>query len=186
VHHTLGLIHHQRNDLHSAERHFRIALECDADYPLARISLSKVLLQLHEPAKALPFLESELLRKPGAPEVLTLKGLAHVMAAQWTEAVRTFEDVLAAHPDDTRALLGAANAWMQLRKPDEAAPLLQRAEALAPDAADVYVHLGLLALLRSDRKRARIHFSRALEIEPENHDALHQLRLLETNDSHNA
>ena len=183
VHQIIGLIYHQRGDLHSAERQFRLTLEYDPEYPLARISLAKVLLQLHEAARALPILDSELLRHPDSAEVQVLKGLAHAMAAEWPAAITAFEELLRKEPENTSALLGAANAWIQMKKPDKAGPLLLRAQEVAPESPEVQVHLGLLAMLRSDRTKAAIHFSRALEFEPENHDALQHLRLLRANDT---
>jgi tetratricopeptide (TPR) repeat protein len=83
--------------------------------------------------------------------VLTYELAAACYAARdFDRALRTLAPLLGARPDDVRAARLAGYALLQLRRPEEALPLLQRAAAAAPRDPAIQAALGRAHLQRGD------------------------------------
>lgn len=82
------------------------------------------------------------------------------------EAAEAYAALLAASPDDVRALLGAGAALTALSRYDAAEKELRRALRLAPDLADVHHQLGLVLFKRGVYAAAATELRRAVELDP--------------------
>lgn len=70
-------------------------------------------------------------------------------------------------PDEAMALRGKARVALEKRDADAAAVLLGKAVELAPDFADAWNDLGVLANQRKDLQRAEQYFREALDLSPD-------------------
>jgi predicted Zn-dependent protease len=87
---------------------------------------------------------------PGNPVLTYELAAAHYAARDFDYALRTLMPLLQSHPDDVRFVKLAAYALLQLRRPEEALPLLQRASAAEPGDTAVRLALGRAHLQRGD------------------------------------
>jgi tetratricopeptide (TPR) repeat protein len=178
VHLAIGMIHHDRGDLISAERHLRLALELEPDFPGADLALAQVLLRMGHGARAVQVLRDIVAARPLDRDARYFLGLAHALEMQWTDALAEYHLALQTQPDDAPVLIAAAEVRMQLRQPDEAERLLLTALRAEPGSAPVFIALGRVALMRTHRDRAEDYFRRAVALDPDNAEAQTQLNLL--------
>jgi tetratricopeptide (TPR) repeat protein len=95
--------------------------------------------------------------------VLTYELAAACYAARdFDRTLQTLTPLLHARPDDVRVVKLAGSALLQLRRPDEALPLLQRASAGNPGDPGVQAALGRAHLQRGDFAAAIPLFERVL------------------------
>jgi len=85
---------------------------------------------------------------------------------QLQEAAKTFRAALQLQQDSAEALHGLALVLRDLKTPDEALPLLQRAIILSPERPDFFNDLGLVFQDRSDFAKAVSFHRRAVKIDP--------------------
>lgn len=81
-------------------------------------------------------------------------------------AADAYAALLAASPDDVRALLGAGAALTAMSRYDAAEKELRRALRLAPDLADVHHQLGVVLFKRGVYAAAATELRRAVELDP--------------------
>ena len=86
-------------------------------------------------------LHAALKLAPGHPVLTYELGSAYYSARDYDRAIATLTPLLQAHPDDVRLLAIVGGSWLQLRRPEEALPLLKRAADL--DRADPSHRLAL-------------------------------------------
>jgi putative PEP-CTERM system TPR-repeat lipoprotein len=101
-------------------------------------------------------------------EFLLLRGQALVGLKQFAEAQVALAEADRLRPDDLRAKVASANILVGQGKLDEAEQEVDNALARRPDAADAQVLKGELRRYRRDSEGAVGHFTKALEIDPEN------------------
>ena len=78
---------------------------------------------------------------PGNPALVYELGSAYRSARDYDRAVATLSPLLQAHPDDVRLLEVVGHSLMQLRRPEDALPILQR--AVERDSTDPGLRLAL-------------------------------------------
>jgi tetratricopeptide (TPR) repeat protein len=176
VHYSLGLIYWRRNELSHAERHFRLCIEMQPENIDAALALGETLLREGKAADAVRVLEDAAARVPADTGVQHTLGVARMAAELWEESIASFRTVLTLDPGNAEARIAMAGACMRLRRFDEAELLLK--EVLLADSRSVraIVSLGKLALLKSNKGKAEEYFRQALQLDPDNEDALEQLR----------
>jgi tetratricopeptide (TPR) repeat protein len=81
-------------------------------------------------------------------------------------AAEAYAALLAASPDDVRALLGAGAALTAVSRYDAAEKELRRALRLAPDLSDVHHQLGVVLFKRGVYAAAAVELRRAVELDP--------------------
>lgn len=81
-------------------------------------------------------------------------------------AADAYAALLAASPDDVRALLGAGAALTAMSRYDAAEKELRRALRLAPEMADVHHQLGVVLFKRGVYAAAAVELRRAVELDP--------------------
>ena len=103
------------------------------------------------------------------------------------EADQLARQIIAARPDDPRALCVAGMAAFLADRADEGAALLERAVALRPDMADAFFNLGKLQMAQARIEAAKQAFTRFLELRPDHVLALNWLgNLLSGDGAHDA
>ena len=100
-------------------------------------------------------------------------GLAAYDARQFPASLRAYEHALALMPESASARYNFSLALIQARHPHEAAAELEK--LLAQNPNDTRAHLTLANVCAQqlrDKARARKHYSRVLELEPQHPDAV--------------
>jgi tetratricopeptide (TPR) repeat protein len=107
---------------------------------------------------------------PRAAPLLLLAGLIEERRGELDGAERLFRRAIEADPALAQGFKNLGDLAYRRGAWDEALPFYQRAAELAPGLGDdVYVKLGNLHYKARNREGAIRHWSRALEINPENH-----------------
>jgi choline-sulfatase len=81
-------------------------------------------------------------------------------------ALRRFDDVLKAEPDNRFALLRSASALAALGRPAEAVPRLERLVRVAPDLGEARYQLADALTRAGDRRRAAEQWTETVRLEP--------------------
>jgi len=84
------------------------------------------------------------------------------------DALAQFQKALQLDPEDTRSLLGAGHASLNLRRPAEALGLAKRVIAHEPINADAYFLAGLASRALDATTEAAAFFERAAALQPQN------------------
>ncbi|MDT8323928.1 MAG: tetratricopeptide repeat protein, partial [Bacteroidota bacterium] len=183
VHYSLGLIFWQQGELAHAERHFRLALEYQPDNIDTALALGETLLRAGKAEDAVTVLATAAARAPRDGGLQHTLGVARVAAEQWDEAVLAFRTAIGLDPANEEARIAVAGAYMKLRRFDDAEAGLKEVLRNNTSSVRAMLALGKLALLKSNRKRAEEYFRQVLTIDPDNEDALEQLRYFTPHDT---
>lgn len=105
---------------------------------------------------AAELLARRLKSTPRDPELLRTLGAIQIMSGEPGRAILTLSDVLAAKPDDAKALVNKAVALDILHKHDEAQVLYRKAMMQLPDDMTIANDLALSLLLSGQREAARL------------------------------
>ncbi|MFZ1729236.1 MAG: tetratricopeptide repeat protein [Bacteroidota bacterium] len=181
VHYSLGLIYWRRLDFSAAERHFRMAIDLQPDYADAALALGETCLRNGKSGEAVEALRRAAMLLPGDDLIDHTLGQALLADGQREAAAVVFQQLLARSPEHDDAVHALAGTWITLKRYDEAEHMLKSAVLKQPAQARSFVMLGQLSLVKSNRQRAEVYFRKALEIEPENQDALEQIRYFTPN-----
>ncbi len=178
AHYMLGLIYYQGADFISSERHLRLTLELNPDFPNAVTSLVEVLLRSKQADRAIPLLTKELEKIPDDWRIKYLLGNAYLQQQRLVDAQACYESVLRVRPDDVDMLCSAADVHILRKNYRQAQTMLERALEIDPTSMTTLLSLGRLAILKAEKRKAEKYFSRALEIDPSCHEALEQLQMI--------
>jgi serine/threonine-protein kinase len=101
--------------------------------------------------------EFELARaaRPNDSEVLAAIAFVQRRQGKWQEAYDNLKQAAALDPRSLQSLSEAGTTGVQLKQFEEAETYLVRAQALSPDAADVYQDMALLRLASGDTMKVR-------------------------------
>jgi tetratricopeptide (TPR) repeat protein len=110
-------------------------------------------------------------KAPNDPSLHTGWGELFLQAHDNAEAAKSFQDALAADDKWVPALVGMAEALIDVNPP-AAEKAVQQALALDPDVVDAHLLKARLELDKSDREAAKASIARAKEINPVSLDAL--------------
>jgi putative PEP-CTERM system TPR-repeat lipoprotein len=166
-----GMTQIGKGDTRAAEISFKSALQEDENNATARLELGKLYLERRDFASA----EKELRRARAAG---TDKTLLDPLLARALIGMREYQRVLDELPvPDGNApqaiplLLARADSQMGLGEVQDAKATIERAQAIAPDNADVYVALARAALADKQVDVASRNVDAALERNPKHVDA---------------
>jgi len=95
-------------------------------------------------------LKAALKLAPGHPVLTYELGSACFAARDYDGAIATLTPLLEKHPDDVRVLEIVGDSLLQLRRPEEALPMLRRVVDLEPEDASHRLPLGRAYLLTGD------------------------------------
>ncbi|MCG8418369.1 MAG: tetratricopeptide repeat protein [Proteobacteria bacterium] len=105
-------------------------------------------------------------------------GVIAYRQGRYVEAVRHLRRAVTKQPKSARLRYNFALALSAAGHPEMALQHIARGLKVQPDHAGLYYLRGVAKLRRGDRKAARAAFEKALALDPENHDALHNIRVL--------
>ena len=178
VHYSLGLVHWRRGEFAHAERHFRLAVELDPESADAALALGETLLRTENASAAIDHLRNAARLRPEDSVISRALGLAMSTVGQHHDAERIFAEIVRRDPEDRDALYALAGELVSLGQSEAAERVLTQAMVRWTDDARLFVLLGKISLLRANRNRAEEYFRRALAVDPDQMDALEQLRYL--------
>ena len=176
VHYSLGLIYWRRMEFEHAERHFRLALELDPESCDTAVALGETYLRNGKTSDAVRVLSRAAMLQPGDDLIEQSLSQALVAEGKGEEAVSVLETLLRRNPDNPDATYALAGIWIALKRTEEAEQLLKTSVLRWPENAKLFILLGKLALLKSNRVRAEEYFRHALVIDPDHEEALEQIR----------
>ena len=142
---TLGALYNETGDALSAEKEFRKAMELGAPADKTSVGLATALLGQQQYQKVLDDIKGAT-----TPELLVLRGNAHLALGQSDEAKAAYEQALKLKPTYAQALLGMARYHGTQRDLEGARRLV--AEALASNPNDPTVLMFQADLLRTEGK----------------------------------
>lgn len=125
-------------------------------------------LQLHQPMKALPYVQAMLVKKNGSDneKALAVKELLDA-EVETGDALTLLEALNQAHPSNPQMLILQARFTLQLEQHEPAIGLLDRALELDPSLLDVYLIKARIYLAQGDRDKAKAVFAQMLEERPD-------------------
>ncbi|MBN2491638.1 MAG: tetratricopeptide repeat protein, partial [Planctomycetes bacterium] len=172
-HHNRAGLLAERGQLEAAIAANEKALELDPGFFPALNDLGALLARTGEKTRALAALRKAVALQPGNATCLFNLGELLSQLGAHEEAVRCIEKSLEIRPDDLSALCAlAAICTNDLKDPDRAIGLLEKAVALDPRHALAQFNLGVALLGKGRREAAAAQFQRAAEVRPDYVDAL--------------
>ena len=161
-----GAVALELGDDAGAERDFREALARDAAFAPARAALVRLLSRRGRAEEAIALIRTSE-GETSSTQLRTALAEAYLAEERFDEARSLLEEVLAATPDDARALalLGALHG--RLGELGRARDLLERALAAGETGPDLRRNLALVYLRRGDFKRAIRELRLAVERAPD-------------------
>jgi tetratricopeptide (TPR) repeat protein len=135
-----------------------------------------------QPAQALAAYKRAVQADPTCFEAQYNLGVAAFDAAVWPEALAAFERALVVKPDNVDARLNFALALDRTNYPVDAAHELEVLLAAAPSNVDAHATLANLCVLKlADTPKARTHYTKVLQLDPNHPQAAAIRRWLAAN-----
>jgi len=157
-------------DLEAARGHFALAVRVLPEELMSWRNLAVVDYQLGDLDGAVSGFEHVVSQAPDDTSTYRMLGSLYLSRQRYDDAARCFEEVLK-HGEHQGALVHLAMVHMDRERPAEAAELLQRALAVAPDCFECHFTLGNLHWAGEDFEAARGHFERAVGLNDADSDA---------------
>jgi arylsulfatase A-like enzyme/Flp pilus assembly protein TadD len=135
----LGTTYAKMGRAADAERTFRAVLDVDADSPEALTNLGVLYLSTNRLADGIAILQRAVAADPGLGGAANALAVAYARSGDLPKAVEQWQRILSTQPNNPDLLFNLGTALLQLNRPAEARPLLERFIAIAPPqyAADV-------------------------------------------------
>lgn len=143
VHHNLGVLAYQMNQLDQAVTEFKAALEADPEDPDTHYQLGAAYLVMALPAESL------------TPDTALVE-----------QAAAEFQRALELSPDKPEALIGLGNAYLLQNQLPEAVQALEQAVQVAPQMSEALFALGRAYAAAGQYDQARQTLQRFLETNP--------------------
>ena len=178
----LATIAERRADWQGAESMLRQWVQLDPDNAQLLDRWGKSLWLIGKSDEALTqFTRSHKLDPKLNPPELSIAAL-HASRSNMDEAKQWYTTALEKYPEDARVFLEFGGALLVAGQHDEAQKMLDQAQQIvtdnAPQAADISLMQGLLALTKSDFKSAERYFDEVLKHSPGHAQALRCLPLV--------
>ncbi len=166
---------------YAARRTWERVLELDPDHPLARQSIVKLLEEMgdrhffnwRQPETALEWYRQALEYAPADGNIHVCIARCYLDMGAVEQAKECFDRAFTLEPDNLGLYHEAIDAWHIVRRPEEAAAVLARAEArTSPLPANFYVGIGACCFERGQEEQGRAYFAQAEAIAPDNVDLL--------------
>jgi arylsulfatase A-like enzyme/Flp pilus assembly protein TadD len=135
----LGAAYAQAGRIADAERTFRAVLDVDPESAEALTNLGVLYLTTERRAEAIATLKRAIAAEPSMIGARNTLAVAYAQSGDLPHAVEEWRQIAAMRPDDPDILYNLGTALLQLDRPAEARPVLERFVATAPPryAADV-------------------------------------------------
>jgi len=183
--HLLGLINHQRGEKELAVASIGKAIAINGSNGVYHANLGAVYLSQNKLADAANSFRSAIEMEPENASAHDRLGLVHAAQGDFARAVECHERAARLTPAEVEPWMHLGTALLGLKRPDEAAQVLQLAvdraaglpadHALRPQLAAIIVGLGNHILSLGALELARTWFERALDVDREHVIAIFQL-----------
>jgi tetratricopeptide (TPR) repeat protein len=150
----------------AAIAHFQQALQSNPDSDDAWYDLADAYFRKHDYADALA--AAEHVSPPGQKDASYLALLADVRAhlGQSDEAVKLWNQVIAANPDQDQAYLSLALVYLRTGDTPGAREALQRGLERTPDSGSLLWGMGVLSAMEGDIPKAEQHLKESVDLLP--------------------
>ena len=159
LHAMLGAFYCRSGNLEKGVEHLRSALKARPTDPVIVMNLATALSQLQRYNEALEIVTDELARSDRSLQLRKMRGFLAQMANDFSLATRSYEQVVAAAPDDWESWNNLGNARRAGEDFEGAVRALKRAAEINPESPPV-----------------RLNFATALRTAGQLHEAEQQLR----------
>jgi tetratricopeptide (TPR) repeat protein len=147
-------------------------IDVQTDAPAADfLNAANALIKAKRFDEARTMLDKALEKDPNMSEVHAKRGLIDLIEKKYDAAVLNFQKKLEMDPKSASTLMNLAGTYLTMGKKAEAYQTYRKATVAAPNSAQVWGALGS-ALMADSTLAAQKAFDRALQIEPQNKDAL--------------
>ena len=176
----LGYLFFARQDFASASPYFERTLQADSTFVPALLNLALCRLQLNQKSQAIETLRRSLALKPNDSRALIW--IAQTMLTMEPDslpvALETYRAAIAIDSTNADAYRGAGLALLLMENCLDAVGNFEHAVALQPDHVQGHIWLGQAYSKCRDQSRAKMEFNKALEIDPNNHEASRGLDII--------
>jgi arylsulfatase A-like enzyme/Tfp pilus assembly protein PilF len=161
-----------------AARAIESAVKNDPTNPLAHLYLATAYEKMRDWRRAIATYRDAVEIRVATDEILSRLGKAYVRVHDLENAVRAMEEAGRMNPTDLDNFRNLGTAYLQLKRAPEAEKAF-RAILIQDDRyAAAYNGLGLVAIERGDGDTARVNFDKALELDPDQYEAMLNLGVL--------
>lgn len=175
---NLGTLHARQQRFARAASLFQHAARWDSGFPAVQYSLGVARYNAQQYAEAVPALEGALRTDPANPRAARLLGLSYFHSEQYQKAA----PVLAADPEavsDSGLRYALAVSLARSGRPAEAGIIFSEMLSSPSTSPDLLVLIGQIHAQQQDFESARGFFRRALELNPQTHEAHYSLGQME-------
>jgi len=147
-------------------------LQFDPKYTLDKdATIGRSLLELHDPAAALPHLLMALRQDPVSFELFNYVGMAFSALRKPVDAVQAYETALGLNPKSATVHANLANNLVAANRAAEAWPHYETAAALDPSDAHTQIKWGDALLRTGNPREAMAHYQKAAQLQPQSAEA---------------
>lgn len=166
VHFNLGIAYFYIGNLPRAEKHLRLTLKYDPQFPKINETIADLLIGRKACGEAVKYLRRGIQLDPYSSISHYLLGIAYLGLYDWRNAYEEFVTTIDMDPKEARAWQKCGEVLLKLERLDEAESYLKKALELDPNIADTFVEFGFLFLQRGNPDEALRYFLRALKLQP--------------------
>lgn len=160
---TLGNLYNKIGDPTSAEKELRKAASLGAAPDKTMTGIATALMAQNQFKKVLD--ETAQATASAGPELLTLRGDAHLALGQKEDAAAAYKSALAAQPEYPRAVIGLARLSIVKNDVEDAAGAAARLVASSPDSAEAWAFQGSILRGQGKKEEALTAFDKALALD---------------------
>ncbi len=165
-------------DLDNAERLFFALLKDNPYNAHVLNSLGVISLQQNKNEKGKAFLKKAISHQPGYTEPYQNLAILYKKCGELEKAVKQYELLLHATPDDSAAYLQAACLMIELKQYEKADRHLSLATSKFPDQISLWEVYGNFSFETGNLKKAKQSFKNMIKIDPSNLHAYYNLGLI--------
>jgi predicted Zn finger-like uncharacterized protein len=169
----LGEVNMVSGQYAAAIANFKAASEADPTLTMAKVGIARAQLKLEKPGEAKATLAG--LKDPRlAGEIGYWLGQAEEKLApeKPSEAIKIYEEAVKAQPTEVKPYIALANLQAKAGKTEDADTTIANATKAVPPSEKLFLGIGELRFRQARYPAALDNFNKALEIQPENLEAL--------------
>ena len=153
------------------------AVALQPEFATVHLNLGVVYIRIGQYETAIQCLNKALEIEPDNPHASTNLGIAYKAQGRYVEAIEQFEKTLELQGENANAMiyLNIGDTYQEMGDHKKAITFFQMAIQLAPNQANPHLLLGMAHRVLKRNDRARVHFEKTLELEP-NHPQAAQIR----------
>jgi tetratricopeptide (TPR) repeat protein len=171
----LGMLQAQAGNAERAITHLRTAHRARPRDPVIANNLAAALAKLDRHAEALEIITDELVAADRTGQLLKLRAFLAQMTDGFDLAIRCYERVVAATPNDCEMLNNLGNSYQSAGQPENAIPVLRRAAEIDPGSAPIRLNLANALVAAGEWDQAEYELRRMTEDFPDDPNPLREL-----------